>query len=334
MKQLLPFLSLILISTMAFGCSNDALTNALTANNKGGHVAGVPQKFPESEELGEVRWYRDLDTALAVSEATGKDVLILFQEVPGCATCRNYGHNVLTHPLMVEAIENEFVPLAIFNNKQGKDLQTLRRYDEPTWNNPVVRFVDRQGENITRRIAGDYEASTLAKRMKTLLEERGKVVPEYLNLLIEELDSKGSEEDAYYSMSCFWSGERALGKVDGVLETRSGFMNGREVVKVTFDANQIDKETLSESVEDHGCAPVEGKFRESKRDVHYYLRTSNMRFIPMTELQKTKVNSALGQRKDATQYLSPQQMQWWRDGLQETSMIDEDISEVWWGIKE
>ena len=48
--------------------------------------------------------------------------MLLFQEVPGCSTCRNYGHNVLSHPLMVEAIESLFVPLAIFNNKEGKEL--------------------------------------------------------------------------------------------------------------------------------------------------------------------------------------------------------------------
>ena len=73
----------------------------------------------QSEELGKVQWYRDYDEALSIAKQEDKNVLILFQEVPGCATCRNYGHNVLSHPLMVEAIENLFVPLAIFNNKGG-----------------------------------------------------------------------------------------------------------------------------------------------------------------------------------------------------------------------
>ena len=62
----------------------------------------------QSEELGKVSWYRDYEQALSVSKKENKPVLILFQEVPGCATCRNYGHNVLSHPLMTEAIENEF----------------------------------------------------------------------------------------------------------------------------------------------------------------------------------------------------------------------------------
>ncbi|MDG1058474.1 MAG: thioredoxin family protein [Flavobacteriaceae bacterium] len=64
------------------------------------------QRIEQSEELGQVHWYRDYDKALAVAAKEDKDVLLLFQEVPGCSTCRNYGHNVLSHPLMVEAIES------------------------------------------------------------------------------------------------------------------------------------------------------------------------------------------------------------------------------------
>ena len=82
-------------------------------------------------ELGDVRWGRDFDAALRQAEAKGKPVFLLFQEVPGCATCRNYGQNVLTHPLIVEAIEELFVPVAIYNNKDGKDAAVLKRYREP-----------------------------------------------------------------------------------------------------------------------------------------------------------------------------------------------------------
>ena len=74
-----------------------------------------------------VSWYRDYETALELSEKHDKPVLILFQEVPGCATCRNYGHDVLSNPLMTEAIENEFIPLAIFNNKGGDDAKVLKK---------------------------------------------------------------------------------------------------------------------------------------------------------------------------------------------------------------
>jgi cytochrome oxidase Cu insertion factor (SCO1/SenC/PrrC family) len=48
---------------------------------------------PQPEELGKVKWLRNYDQAIAQSDKNGKPVLILFQEVPGYSTCRNYGNN-------------------------------------------------------------------------------------------------------------------------------------------------------------------------------------------------------------------------------------------------
>src|SRR6186713_1335302 len=81
-------------------------------------------------ELGNVHWLRSFDEAEARSKKESKPILILFQEIPGCETCKNYGSNVLTQPLIVEAIETEFIPLAIHNNKGGHDAEILRRFNE------------------------------------------------------------------------------------------------------------------------------------------------------------------------------------------------------------
>ncbi len=102
-------------------------------------------------ELGNVHWLRSFDEAQARSKKEGKSILILFQEIPGCQTCRTYGSDVLTHPLLVEAIETAFIPLAIHNNKGGADAEILKRYNEPAWNNPVVRIVDSHGSQILPR---------------------------------------------------------------------------------------------------------------------------------------------------------------------------------------
>ncbi len=67
-------------------------------------------------ELGDVRWSRDIESAFAESAASGRPVLILFDEVPGCSTCVGYGQTVLADPRIVEAAETLFVPLAIYNN--------------------------------------------------------------------------------------------------------------------------------------------------------------------------------------------------------------------------
>ena len=194
-----------------------------------------------------MHWYRDYDKALVVAAKEDKVVLLLFQEVPGCSTCRNYGHNVLSHPLMVEAIESLFVPLAIFNNKGGKDKKVLDQYGEPSWNNPVVRIVDEQGKDVVKRIGNDYSALTLCKRMIAALLKNKKEVPEYLTLLKQEFDRLVSSniKEKTFKMFCFWSGEKALGALDGILSTQAGFSNHSEVVRVQYDSRLIQEEQLS-----------------------------------------------------------------------------------------
>ena len=41
-------------------------------------------------EVGNVQWGRDLDAAFKNSAETGKPVLVLFQEIPGCSGCLLY----------------------------------------------------------------------------------------------------------------------------------------------------------------------------------------------------------------------------------------------------
>ena len=78
-------------------------------------------------EIGKVRWNRDFDAAQTQSKSSGKPMFVLFQEVPGCAGCQKFGREVLSNPLLVEAIENEFVPVVVFNNRsKGPDTELLK----------------------------------------------------------------------------------------------------------------------------------------------------------------------------------------------------------------
>ena len=142
-----------------------------------------PQKQPI--ELGKIACYRDFDQAKTLAEKEGKAIFILFQEVPGCATCRSYGKNVLSNPALISTIENDFIPLAIFNNKGGKDRKTLDVYKEPTWNNPVVRIVNAEGENLIPRIAGDYSKRKVALQLLYVLKKNKKAIPEHLYTLAQ-----------------------------------------------------------------------------------------------------------------------------------------------------
>ena len=132
-------------------------------------------------EAGDVRWGRDLDAALKSSAKTGKPVLILFQEIPGCSGVQKFGREVLTNPTLVEAIENEFVPVLVYNNRKGgMDEKLLRRFQEPAWNYQVIRFLNGEGREVIPRRDRIWTTSGVASRMVEALEAANRPIPKYL----------------------------------------------------------------------------------------------------------------------------------------------------------
>ncbi len=282
-------------------------------------------------ELGQVKWLRNLEEGITQAETEKKSIFILFQEVPGCATCQNYGKNVLSHPLIVDAIETLFVPVAIFNNKRGEDAIVLKSFGEPAWNNPVVRIVNKAKKDVVKRIGGNYSQLGIVQAMVEALQAEGRDVPAYLALLEKELLAEHSGlETANLSMYCFWTGEKQIGQIDGVVETQPGFMGGREVVQVQFDPEVVSYEKLVKKAVSNNYAShvyVEddqqrkkatkliGKTNITKassfridREPKYYLSKTIYQYIPMTDLQAVKVNSLIGQNKSPDDLLSPRQL--------------------------
>ena len=266
--------------------------------------------FHQHQELGDIHWYRDYDYALAKANEEDKPVLILFQEVPGCSTCRNYGKDVLTHPHIVEAIETYFVPLCVFNNKGGRDKDVLNLYNEPTWNNPVVRVVNGNGKNIVDRLNGNYSSARLIQTINTAITESVNLVPPYLVSLEKELVA--DREEIFLSMYCFWTGEKEIAHIPGVLGTQAGFMNGKEVVKVAFDKNQTNAKKIKKAAAKKSCGDhlyTNDTGYRMDRESKYYLQHSALKHVPMTALQATQVNRALGLKEDALVFLSPRQLE-------------------------
>jgi len=294
-------------------------------------VIGSMAVAQKQEELGKVDWLRDFDQAIAQSKEEGKPILILFQEVPGCSTCRNYGHDVLSDPLLADVIENEFVPLAVFNNKGGKDMELLEKFSEPAWNNPVVRIIDATSKELAPRVSGNYSAIGLQEAMITALQAHNAQVPDYLALLHEEMISAQQNlQYATYSMFCFWSGAKHFGNVKGVLNTEAGFENGHEVVKVSFDPTLVTKAELDAHAEKGKCDNSQGQeFRLSKKNTFYYLRNSAYRYVPMTLLQRTRINALLGNRKDARHLLSPTQLKFLDNGSIKEVVFDLELRSAW-----
>lgn len=296
-----------------------------------------PSATPKREahrELGAVAWSRDLDAALARSAQVDKPVLILFDEVPGCHTCVSYGQSVLRHPLVVEATEDLFVPLAIFNNQEGADRRALELFEEPAWNNPVVRIVDAQRRALAPRVNGDYTPAGLTGAMLAALKAANKPAPGYLKLYDAEASAQADSRTRTitFAMFCFWEGEAKLGGVEGVLSTRTGFVDGHEVVEVRYDpatASETGLVNLAKSMEcastvycvDEeqrarvaklvgGAAKVQrGTLTPSLKDDKYQMRHTEYARVPMTPAQASRVNAAVGRGQDPSQWLSPRQVE-------------------------
>jgi Thioredoxin-like len=98
-----------------------------------------------------VKWQIDYDTAPASAKESGKPVFLLFQEVPGCAGCKQFGRDVLSDTAVVRGIEENFIPLLIPNNQPGRDAEVLAKSGEPAWNYQVIRFLEANGRDLIPR---------------------------------------------------------------------------------------------------------------------------------------------------------------------------------------
>ena len=261
-------------------------------------------------ELGQVNWLRNMPDAIQQAEKTDKPIFLLFQEVPGCSTCQNFGKEVLGHPLIVEAIETYFVPLAIFNNKGGSDKQVLGAFKEPSWNNPGIRIVDQNRKDIIPRHSGRYTPGSVVQTIVKAMKKDHQPIPEYLQLLQDELSA--NTKVVVPSMYCFWTGEKVYGSMDGVISTEPGFVKGREVVKVKYDPNRVTEAELLKMGKHQSCADQVFDANQSfsiDGTPQYYLSHTALNQVPLSPSQRTKINARIGNKQAYHDLLSPFQQQ-------------------------
>jgi hypothetical protein len=110
-----------------------------------------------------------------------------------------FGEGPLSSPLLVEAAETLFVPVAIRNNVEGYEKEVLDRYAEPTWNNPVVRYLDAKGKDLIPRKDRVWDLGGTVARMAASLEAARRPVPAWFATLEEETAS-GEVETAAFAM--------------------------------------------------------------------------------------------------------------------------------------
>ena len=67
---------------------------------------------------------------------------------------------MLSHPILADLIELEFVPCVVNNRGDrgglGENDATLELFGEPRLNNPVVRIVDGEGRALVPRLSGQW----------------------------------------------------------------------------------------------------------------------------------------------------------------------------------
>ena len=153
------------------------------------------------------------------------------------------------------------------------------------------------------------------------LEKSGRAVPEYLRTLKSE-KSEGLATAAF-AMACFWTGERELGEVNGVVTTEAGFIDGREVTLVSYDPTVIALPELIRAAEKVQCAQVvfvsaaekqalaplrlkvqelAGYKKAPASDQKRQIQGTPLAALPLRGMQATKVNAWI--RTDQTRALS------------------------------
>lgn len=318
MSSLLARALLAAAALMPAACTRDAVAE--------------PPRHPEAaaiadqpEELGRIAWRTDFAAAQAEAKRTGKPMLVLFDEVPGCSTVKRFGKVVLSNPVVAEAAQGLFVPTLVYNNK-AEHAALLKSFKEPSWNNPVVRIMRPDRTELVPRHAGDYSVSGLLGAMRAALKQAERPVPPWLGLSTPPRQT----ETATFGMYCFWSGEVAIGGLDGVIATQAGFLDGHEVVEVTYDPSVIDFETLYSSAKAAGQADrvfartdaqaaaargavrTDAPTRVSAKDTKYQMRRHPLAEVPMSPTQMARVNAAIGRGTDPRAFLSPRQIAAWQ----------------------
>ena len=237
--------------------------------------------------------------------------------------------------MLVEAIEDLFVPVLVYNNKKGDDETILKQFKEPAWNNPVIRYLNSDGDDVIGRKENIWTTKGTAVRMIAALKASDARVPGYLNLVAGQ---RTKTQTAIFAMHCYWEGEANLGKIKGVRNTRSAWLQKKEVVEVEYDPAVVDYEMLIGQAQKMECASTifattDGQQKTAERlakekvirlkedekirvaktsDQKYYLRNSNYRHLPLTIAQSTKINSLLMNRQVShdriRSLLSPRQL--------------------------
>ena len=89
---------------------------------------------------------------------------------------------MLSHPLVVDAVESGFVPLCVYNNVKGADARVLEAFGERSWNNPVTRVIDLDRKDRVPRNGSGWTVAAVLAQATRAMEARKADVPAWQGL--------------------------------------------------------------------------------------------------------------------------------------------------------
>lgn len=145
------------------------------------------------------------------------------------------------------------------------------------------------------------------------LQKADREVPNYLRALAGDHLAPSRVKRMAFAMHCFWVGEAQLGKIDGVLTTEAGWIDGREVTLVTYDSKRISERQLKRvGAEAADASKVYQKlagYRKARAsDQKRQIQGTPFSELKLSPVQTSKVNAwARVDPRKAVSWLSPTQ---------------------------
>jgi hypothetical protein len=304
-------------------------------------------KSPIQGELGAVRYETSsVEEAKKIAQERNMPIFCIQAEVPGDIES---GKDVLSHPLIVEALESMFVCAAPKIPRKEFEDRYKPSAGRKAWYT-TINFLDANGEELVPAIGGDtLVVPVIVDCIVRVLTQCKRPIPRYVSLLQEEQCGKstiGCSGRAKRNCRCIVFGihdydrtEVEFAKIDGVLATICGTYIGNRVIRIVYNPKVLSFTTIlhysterhladtiyyqtqdekvaaqmetSRLVEKPAIVKMEHLFKIVVHDMKSALRRSLLGKVPLTDLQATRINLLIhqGQFHEATRLLSPRQFQ-------------------------
>ena len=302
-----------------------AMSDPYDSDSEPDHPLSKDIKRNEHRELGYVS-FRCENLAAAMAQARALKLPVAQIHVVEAGDI-DAGMTVFSHPLVVEALETLFVGYCTLPDETGVSSTGCT----------TLNISNERGTRLLSVGGKDLSLASAVKAICSTLEQTGSHVPQYLDLLLDEVNTSTTTlRTALFLVSDTSQAEVFCAGIDPVLSTRVGKVAGRTAIELAYDARHIgfamlvrkvleldsvqsvcyqtNDQRVSARVEvSRVIKPVtvdkyESDFEESLSS-KAALRGTPMRFVPMTRLQALRANRliSLGQFNKAVNLLSPRQ---------------------------